>query len=722
MNATAASLQASPAEVLLEAAGAAPASLIPLREELQLHRGAVHADGSPGWSLHDPARNQFFRIDWMSFEILARWKIGDAQAIADAVSAETTLEISVDDVEAVQRFLLDNQLCRLQGAQATAWFAQREKAQHNGVWQWLLHHYLFFRIPLVRPDRWLGENLSCVAPFFSRNFFLLTACVLLIGLLECARQWDHFSTTLVDSFSMSGAIGYALALTFVKLCHELGHAFTAKRKGCRVPTMGLAFLVMWPVAYTDVNEVWKLERSEDRFAVAAAGIVTELVIAAWATLLWALLPDGGLRSAVFLLATTTWISTVLVNASPFMRFGGYFLLSDFLDIPNLHARAFALARWDLRERLFAFGDPVPEVFPRLRHKGLIAFAWLVWIYRLVLFLGIAVLVYHFFIKLVGILLFCVEIGFFVVLPVWREFRDWRARAADIRKSPHRRRNLYLCGALLLIAFVPWNTRVSGEGLLRTARHFQLYAPGPARIASIAVHNGDVLQAGQLMLTLESPELDYRALQMQNRAQSLGWQAAVAGLDGNTRARQDIAREELAQVMTDLEGSRREQQRFEMRAPFAGAIADIGPELRPGVWVNRRELLGVLVDPAHWQVETYLDDTQVQRVRVGDHGRFYAEVPGGSSLSLRVVRIDADATRQLTDAMLASQHGGQIATRERAGQLVPDKALYRVVLEAEGVPDALRTQRGSVIISGRPRSLLGEYLRTAASVLIRESGL
>ena len=66
----------------------------------------------------------------------------------------------------------------------------------------------------------------------------------------------------------------------------------------------------------------------------------------------------------FLLATTTWVSTVLINASPFMRFDGYFLLSDFLQMPNLHARAFALARWDLRERLFALGEPAPEHFPR----------------------------------------------------------------------------------------------------------------------------------------------------------------------------------------------------------------------------------------------------------------------------------------------------------------------------------------------------------------------
>ena len=90
----------------------------------------------------------------------------------------------------------------------------------------------------------------------------------------------------------------------------------------------------------------------------------------------------------FLLATTTWVSTVLINASPFMRFDGYFLLSDFLQMPNLHARAFALALGPARTAVRA-GEPAPEHFSATRRRGLILFAWATWIYRLVLFLGIA---------------------------------------------------------------------------------------------------------------------------------------------------------------------------------------------------------------------------------------------------------------------------------------------------------------------------------------------
>src|SRR5690606_2711789 len=106
---------------------------------------------------------------------------------------------------------------------------------------------------------------------------------------------------------------------------------------------------------------------------------------------------------------------------------GYFLLADFLQLPNLHARAFALARWHLREALFNLGESPPEQLSKRMQSGLILFAWATWIYRLFLFIGIALLVYHFFIKAMGIFLFAVEIAWFVLVPVWRETKEWGAR-------------------------------------------------------------------------------------------------------------------------------------------------------------------------------------------------------------------------------------------------------------------------------------------------------
>src|SRR5690606_37014531 len=147
---------------------------------------------------------------------------------------------------------------------------------------------------------------------------------------------------------------------------------------------------------------------------------------------------------------------------------------------------------------------------------------------------------------------------------------------------------------------------------------------------------------------------------------------------------------------------KELSRFDMRAPFAGVLVDVAPELRAGVWVNARERLGTLIDPRSWQVETYLTDSEIQRVHAGDSARFFPENSGVTSLPLRVIRIDPDATRQLPEEMLSQQHGGQILTRERNGHLIPEQAIYRVVLAVDPTHSdpsqaPLRVLRGRVVI-------------------------
>lgn len=119
--------------------------------------------------------------------------------------------------------------------------------------------------------------------------------------------------------------------------------------------------------------------------------------------------------------------TLAINLNPFMRFDGYYLLSDWLEVENLQDRAFARGKWWLREKLFGLGDPPPEPFGEPLGKGLLVYAFGTWIYRFFLFLGIAVLVYAYFFKVLGIFLFLVEILWFIGLPIWRELQAWWKR-------------------------------------------------------------------------------------------------------------------------------------------------------------------------------------------------------------------------------------------------------------------------------------------------------
>ena len=698
-----------------------PSSLPLLRQELSIDAGPRLADGQPSWTLHDPVRNLFFQIDWPSFEMLSRWELRDPQAVVDEINRDTALQLDGHAIERLLAFLGEQQLLQPGRGSAAAFAAMRERQRGN--WQqWLLHNYLYFRVPLLRPDRWLDWLAPRLAFLFSPAFRWLTLAAGVFGLAGAYREWDRFSATLMDTLSWQGAMLYGAAVTFAKVCHELGHALTAKRYGCRVPTMGVAFLVMWPVAYTDTNEVWKLARREQRLAVAGAGIMTELMIAAWATLAWFWLPEGGPRQVAFLLSTTTWIATVAINASPFMRFDGYFLLSDYLGLPNLHSRAFALARWDLRERLFALGDPAPESFaPRLK-TGLVLFAWAVWIYRLVLFLGIAALVYHFFIKAVGILLFAVEISWFVALPLWREVQVWRTRRAALRHSRRAWRSTAILALLALALLLPWPDRVLTSGLLQPRTRLALYAPAHSSVAALPVANGQRVDTAQPLLRLSSPELELREGETGARADLLAWQSAAAGLDATSRKDWQVLDDQLAFAGAERATVAADQQRYRPLAPYAGVLVDVDPDLRPGEWLKDREYLGSLVASGPWQVVTYVDEESVRRIAKGDRALFIADGLAGPALRLTVASIDSDASRTLGEPELATLFGGDVLVREKSGVLYPEHAVYRVVLDADAdLSAASPAWRGRVAIAGQWEAPALRFLRAAAAVARREAG-
>ncbi|MCW5300360.1 HlyD family efflux transporter periplasmic adaptor subunit [Herbaspirillum lusitanum] len=698
-----------------------PGKLPDLREELSISPGPRLFDGQPSWTLHDPVRNVFFQLDWPSFEMLSRWHLNDAAAIVDAINRDTALQL---DHEAFGNFLLflrEQNLLQVTPGSAAAFAASRAR-QRGSLFQWLLHNYLFFRIPLVRPDAWLTWLQPRLAFLFSPTFRRLTVAAGIFGLLGAYREWDRFAGTLMDTLSWEGAAMYGVAVVFAKTCHELGHALTAKRYGCRVPTMGLAFLVMWPVAYTDTNEVWKLPRRGQRLAVAGAGIVTEMGIAAWATLAWVWLPEGGIRQAAFLLSTTTWISTLAINASPFMRFDGYYILSDYLGLPNLHNRCFALARWDLRERLFALGEPPPEVFPPHRRIGLILFAWTVWIYRLVLFLGIAALVYHFFIKAVGILLFIVEMVWFVSLPLWNEMQAWRRRRSALRHSRRARCSAVLAVALALLFLLPWPDRIRTSGMLQPQTHMALYAPPQSQVESLPVSNMQQVPAGQTLLGLGSAELDLRTGETDARQQSLSWQSAAAGFDAATRKDWQVLNDQLVFSQAEQAAVGADFQRYRPTAPYAGVLVDVDPDLRVGQWLTNREYLGSLVAAGKWQVVTYVGEDAVHRIAPGDRALFIADGLGSRTLSLTVASIDRDATRTLGEPELATMFGGDVLAREKSGVIYPEQAVFRVALHvAEPLPAEQQEWRGKVTIAGKWEVPALRFLRTAASVAWREAG-
>lgn len=698
--------------------------LPPLREELRLLPASPNPDGTPAWMIQDPVNNRFFRIGWIDFEILLRWTSGTPKPIIEGVNSETTMRIDDNDVIGLLGFLDQHSLLRPEGREGVRKLARQAAAKKKGFFEWLLHRYLFFRIPLVRPQVWLAKGL----PFFNWVFSPVTAWAVVgltvLGLFLAARQWDTFASTFVDHLTWSGVLGYTVALMCAKALHELGHAFTATRYGVRVAHMGVALLVLFPMLYTDTSESWKLSNSRQRLAIASAGIITELALAGLATLAWSLAPEGPVRGGLFFLATTSWILTLAVNVSPFMRFDGYFILTDILDLPNLHERAGNLAKTAMRRILLGFRDAWPERLPGRQNMWLIAFAWITWVYRFTVFMGIAVLVYHLAFKLLGIFLMAVELIWFIFMPVWKELKVWKTRSKDI-KANRKRYALIALGAFLLLVMIPWQSSIHAPGWLHAERQSVVHSPLAGRLVKIPA--AGKVTAGQPLFTLESPDLKISADRSDAVAEARAKEMiGLAGLSDGEERRASLQAQQ-QKLMAEAQMYRDEQARLQLTVPFTGVLDDLDPLLAPGVWVQPRQPLAVVIDPSSWVVESWVGESDVARIKVGDTVRVHAGVRSLRVIEGKIIEVDTTRTSTLPHEMLDAQFGGAIATlqptadRNRHNVRTPRDAIYRVKVLLTDAPPMAQTMPVHTVISGERRAWLPSALERVASVLVRESG-
>ncbi|HZB53080.1 MAG TPA: site-2 protease family protein, partial [Reyranella sp.] len=446
----------------------AAAALPPLREDLALLPGP-RSDGQPTWSIYDPARHRFVRLGWLDFEILSRWGLRAPDAILAAIAAETTLRPAADDIVRFAEFALGAGLLQASSPAATARMAGERAMERKTAASWLVHNYLFLRLRLVDPDRFLTAALPLVRWIFTRAGLLGIALLGVLALFLISREWERYSHSLVEQTTFDGLIQMGIAISFAKVFHELGHGFAAKLYGCRVPSMGVAFLVMWPVLWTDTTDAWRLTDRRQRLVIDSSGMAAEIIIAAAASIAWAVLPDGPTRSAMFVLSSSTWVLTLFVNLSPLMRFDGYYILSDLLDFPNLQERGFAYTRWLMREVLFRPNVAPPETLSRPLARLIVVYSFATWIYRFFLFVGIAVLVYHLAFKILGIVLMAIELWYFVMRPIVRELRAWARLPTVKRPGRHTLATLAVFGLLLLAVLVPWRGRIDAPALLRAER-------------------------------------------------------------------------------------------------------------------------------------------------------------------------------------------------------------------------------------------------------------
>ena len=694
-----------------------------LRQDLEIFRGNSREDGSPAWLLYDAVRNKYFTIGLTAFRLIKNWRGGeDIQNFEKKINSQG-IETTGDEIKSFIGFLQQNNLIIQPQGQGVPFLMQQKNSLKKSWIMNLIHSYLFFKIPLFTPDEWLGRTLNKVKFLGSKKIRNIIYILGFIGLFFVIQQFENFTKTFLYFFSLKGLMIYFITLVFVKCLHELGHAYIAKYHGCRVSAIGIAFLVFFPFLYTDTTDAWRLRNHKDRLLINFAGILTELHLALIATFVWGVLPEGGLKSAAFFIATTSWISSIAINVSPFMRFDGYYVFSDWLKAENLQPRSFALAKWKVRETLFGFNHKPPEEISPSRRWTFIIYAWSTWVYRFFLFIGIALLVYYFAFKVLGIILFAIEIYWFIMLPIIKEMKQWWMMRSEMKLNKQTFRTISILTITLMVLFLPWKSSMKIPAVYISEKYSKIYSPYPAKIKSVFITKDQEVEAGQNLIELYSPELDKEINSIRRKIRLTKTKInRMSGTSGNMDEYLTY-NQRLIALQSELSGLTKTKEKLVIKAPNKGKVKDL-VSLSNEMWVSNLDQLLGIVHYGTGNVKAFIREEQIDRFQENTPAVFIPNDGDHKKIHLISNKLDLSSVNNLPYVALASIHSGPIAIRNFTSgeyQYRPETAHYIADFKLVNKSSIKFELPGYVHVEGNRYSPFVRFFRNVFSVLIRESG-
>lgn len=682
---------------------------------------APHEDGSPRWRLFDPVVNRFYDLGWLEIEVMRELRSNpdpnlDSAGMARIVANRANVIVSSQQIDDFIDFLEMNNLFWMEGERALDERLKLRVSAIRSLIPRIWREYLFIRMPVLHPDKMLDR----MSPYVGWAFRPLTWWILglntVLALYLTSRQLDFFLGTFVNYFTPLGLVYFSGAVIIAKILHEFGHALTARHFGCSVKAMGVALLMFWPILYTDTTDAWRLRSRRQRALIGMAGMLVELGIASLCLLLWNFLPDGFLRTVLFMLSTSTWLMTLAVNLNPLMRFDGYYILSDLSGVENLQERSNAMGRWRLREWLFGFGEAAPEEGKR----WLIFFSYAVWLYRLTIFFGICFLVYTYFFKALGVLLAIAQLIRLLLLPIGKEVLVWW----EMREQASKRRVKRTAGVLIvamLLFVLPVDNELELPAYWQAQGVVTLYSPIAGRVEKLPAPYESRVEAGSQVAIVRSPDLLFERDQAVHEVRASKYELE------RTSFNVGLAQDRLS-LQARLSGALEKKLDLDalladanLVAPFDATVTDIQADLREGDWVSKGDKLFSLIDDRGGEIVAYLGESDLDAIKEGAIGRFYPEGGYRSPIVVRLSEVELFALERLDQLYVASRFGGELDVRDGKDEdLVPQRATYRIHLKTE-MPSRDRVIRGQLVLEAEARSLLASFWRQAVGIWRREAG-
>ncbi len=630
-----------------------------------------HRYGGQGWyALSDPLSGRVHRITPSAYLFAARL---DGARTVDAVWQEMVAEL---DTEAPGQDAVIELLMQLHSADLLAGDIPPDAAElltrrdrlSRALWLRNLKAPLAVQIPLVDPDRFLARTLPLVAPLFGRVALLVWLVLMVAAGAVVLQHWEALTDNLLDRvMAAEGLLALALVYPVMKILHELGHGYAAKRFGCSVPAMGAMLLVFFPVPYVDASASAALRSKWQRAGVAAAGILVEVTLSAIAALVWAAAEPGLLRAIAFNVMVVGGLSTILVNGNPLLRFDGYYVLSDLIEVPNLAQRGPRYLTW-LLDR-FIFRVPGLRPFDGQPHERLamLLYTPLSWVYRLTVTLGIALFVAtHYFVVGVVLGIVSVAIGFVkpVVKGLWQvatgpRYRLCRGRAAGLTFGS-------LAAVLALLLTVPAPIHATAEGVIWVPQDAFIRAGTDGFVRSVAVAPGMAVAPGTTLMQLEHPIAEAKLRVGEARVQEL--EARYTAEFVTDRIAAEVTRFELAQERAALARERLRIGQQTILAPAEGRFASTRPvEDLPGRYVAAGEVLGYVTPTQGRVARVVVPQADIELVQHQLRDVHIRLADRRTDLVSTVVRVVPGAGQQLPSAALTTAHGGTIAVDPREGR-------------------------------------------------------
>lgn len=601
-------------------------------------------------------------------------------------------------------------------------FTELQQRQDKGRRQRFLSSIrspVFLRIPILDPDRFLSATISWVNPFLGWTTMVVWFLVVGLAGFLVTVHWTDLTNNFTDQMlGLENLLLVSLLYPVLKALHEFAHAYMVKKWGGEVHEMGILLLVFMPIPYIDASSSLAFREKHKRMLVAAAGILVEVFVAATALLVWLLIEPGAVRAAAYNIMLIAGISTVLFNGNPLLRFDAYYVLADWLEIPNLGQRSNRYLGYLVQRYLIGVEQLDSQVSSMKEAGWLALYGVTSFCYRIFISLRIVLFVAgKFFV--IGMILAIWVATAILITPVSRVTR-FLLRDAQMRQKRGRVFLVIVLPILLLTAalfFVPVPSYTICQGVIREPEEARVHAAVDGFIAEIVTASGSRVEPGAVLLRTEDPQLDTRVQLLEARREEFIARYNLSKIKNMIDA--SILKEAIDQIDAEISRARERQQALTVRSSEEGVFVLPQEEDLAGRFFHRGETVGYVLKPEKMRIRVVVSQAQVDQVR-GDTRRVDVRLAEDVDrvIPAAMVREIPAASRELPSLALSLGGGGRFALDPREHErLQVLEGLFQFEIKTQNPVPYRIEERVFVRFEHQPEPLPSRWYRSMRRLLL-----